>query len=106
MRERKGKRSGRQLILTKISIQHTAYRHTYIIIMNMNMMVDDNLDYPNLTTCQLKLIGLAANDASRPPIKLPVEIREDYMRYSNNSNSNNNNDFDDFSLGTWGSFYR
>jgi len=77
----------------------------------MNMMVDDNLDYPNLTTCQLKLIGFAANNASRPPIELPKEIREDYMKYSNNNsknsniNNNNKNDYDDFSLGTWNNFY-
>ena len=75
------------------------------------MVVDDNLDYPNLTTCQLKLIGSAANDPTRPPIELPKEIREDYTKYSssnsndannnNNDNDNDNNDYDDFSLGTW-----
>jgi hypothetical protein len=91
------------------TLHYTGIYYTTSLNMNMNMMVDDNLDYPNLTTCQLKLIGsVAANDASRPPIELPKEIREDYMKYSNsnsnsNSNGNNNNnsnDYDDFSLGT------
>lgn len=77
-------------------------------------MDDDtnNLDYPNLVTCQVKLIGSAAlSSRSSPPVELPKCIRTAWMdtpsymiqnENENEKNENNNNNirYDDFSLGT------
>ena len=77
----------------------------------MDSSFNDDFVYPNLTTCQVKLMGSAAT--SRPPVRLPRDIREsagappqecgignNNGRSSSNSNGNRCN-FDDFSLGEW-----
>eukprot|EP00536_Pseudo-nitzschia_multiseries_P012205 jgi/Psemu1/326728/estExt_fgenesh1_pg.C_4520002 len=40
----------------------------------MNSSYDNDLVYPNLTVCQVKVLGSAAT--SRPPVQLPQAIRE------------------------------
>ena len=59
-------------------------------------VVREDLEYPNLATCQLKLVGAAAT--ARPPVVLPREIR-DAAREAYRSNGKQS--LDDFSLGEW-----
>mmetsp|Transcript_19689 Transcript_19689/g.40623 ORF Transcript_19689/g.40623 Transcript_19689/m.40623 type:complete len:132 (-) Transcript_19689:537-932(-) len=56
-------------------------------------VVREDLEYPNLATCQLKLVGAAAT--ARPPVVLPREIR-DAAREAYRSNGKQS--LDDFSL--------
>jgi len=60
--------------------------------------MDDELIYPNLATCEVKLIGSA--ESSRPPVELPKVIREDFMATIPYINKDNNSDdkFNNFSL--------
>mmetsp|Transcript_14855 Transcript_14855/g.16655 ORF Transcript_14855/g.16655 Transcript_14855/m.16655 type:complete len:131 (+) Transcript_14855:200-592(+) len=60
--------------------------------------MDDELIYPSLATCEVKLIGSA--ESSRPPVELPKVIREDFMATIPYINKDNNSDdkFNNFSL--------
>jgi len=40
----------------------------------MSTSFRDDLVYPNLATCQIRVVGAGAN--ARPPIQLPREVRE------------------------------
>mmetsp|Transcript_27284 Transcript_27284/g.63918 ORF Transcript_27284/g.63918 Transcript_27284/m.63918 type:complete len:124 (-) Transcript_27284:232-603(-) len=57
--------------------------------------MNDVLEYPNLTVCQLKLMGSAAT--SRPPVRLPRAVRESAQAAPSNGNGARCS-FDDFSL--------
>mmetsp|Transcript_8618 Transcript_8618/g.8450 ORF Transcript_8618/g.8450 Transcript_8618/m.8450 type:complete len:128 (+) Transcript_8618:329-712(+) len=57
--------------------------------------MDDELIYPSLATCEVKLIGSA--ESSRPPVELPKVILEDFLAYINKDN-NSDDKFDNFSL--------
>ena len=63
--------------------------------------MDDELIYPNLATCEVKLIGSAGS--SRPPVELPKVVREDFMAIIPYINKDNNSDdkFNNFSLGKY-----
>ena len=80
------------------SIYRIYSSHIFYKIMSTSFRHDD-LVYPNLTTCQVRLVGAAAT--SRPPVQLPRAIREDAktLPFSNDASSS----YDDFSLGKFSS---
>lgn len=59
-------------------------------------MNNDDLDYPNLTNCQLRLVGSAAT--TRPPVRLPRAIRDEAMGPPYSISSAAKSKLDNFSL--------